>query len=54
MTENPFLAKIIKNNDSLQITIPMKQIVKPLGLKKDDYVRISNIEKIEVRKEDKK
>lgn len=55
MTEEPipFISKIFKNNNSLQITIPMKQVVRILKLKPGDYVRISDIKKI-IIKEDKK
>ena len=57
MIDYPFITKIFKNNNSLQITLPMKQIAKPLGLKEGDWIRISNIEKIiveENKKEKKK
>ena len=54
MTDYPFIAKIFKNSNSLQLVIPMNQIVKPLNLKDKDWVRISNIEKIIVEENKKK
>ena len=52
MTEYSFNAKVFLNNKSFQITIPKKQIVRFLGIKRGDWVRVLNIEKIEKPKED--